>query len=68
MSHKTRVVFTVHETDAGQPYMTMEFHDYVPGLPAEPPVFEFVDGSTMEEAEVIAKLMNAKISSYHPLP
>ena len=68
MSHKTRVVFTVHETDAGQPYITMEFHDDVSGLPAGPPVFEVIDGSTMEEAEVAAKLMSAKISDYRPLP
>lgn len=68
MSHKTRVVFTVHETEAGQPYLTMEFHDDVPGLPDDPPIFDLVEGSTMEEAEVLAKLLNMKIASYRPFP
>lgn len=68
MSHKTRVVFTVHETEAGQPYLTMEFHDDVPGLPDAPPIFDLIEGSTVEEAEVIAKLMNSRIASYRPIP
>jgi hypothetical protein len=68
MSYKTRVVFTIKETDVGRPYLMMEFHDDIPGLPVDPPVFDLVDGATMEEAEVVAKFLNAKIEFYRPFP
>ncbi len=68
MSYKTRVVFTVKEADDGHPYLMMEFHDDIPGLPVDPPVFDLMVGATMEEAEVVARFLNAKIAFYRPFP
>jgi hypothetical protein len=68
MSYKTRVVFTIKETAEGRPYLMMEFHDDIPGLPVDPPVFDLREGATMEEAELVATFLNAKIASYRPFP
>jgi hypothetical protein len=68
MSYKTRVVFTVKEADDGHLYLMMEFHDDIPGLPADPPFFDLMVRATMEEAELVATFLNAKISYYRPFP
>ncbi|MNF65496.1 hypothetical protein D3C84_472600 [compost metagenome] len=68
MSDKTRVVFTIKETGEGQPYLTMEFHDAIPGLPDDPPVFDLKPGATMEDAEEVATFLNRNIAGYRPFP
>lgn len=68
MSYKTRVAFTIKEAVDGRPYLMMEFHDDIPGLPVDPPVFDLIEGATMEEAELVAKFLNAKIAFYRPFP
>ncbi|MNF41378.1 hypothetical protein D3C84_224020 [compost metagenome] len=68
MSNKTRVVFTIKETGEGRPYLMMEFHDPIPGLPDDPPVFDLQPGATMEDAEEVAAYLNKNISAFRPLP
>lgn len=68
MSYKTRVVFTVKEVDDVDPFLMMEFHDDIPGLPVDPPVFSLMVGATKEEAELVATFLNAQILYYRPFP
>lgn len=68
MSDKTRVVFTIKETGDGVPYLTMEFHDPIPGLPDDPPVFDLNPGATMEDAKEVAAYLNKNIAAFRPFP
>ena len=68
MSYKTRVAFTVKETVDGRPFLIMEFQDDIPGLPVDPPFFDLREGATIEEAELVAEFLNARIASYRPFP
>ena len=68
MSHKTRIVFTVKESESGEPYLNMEFHDNIPGLQEEPPVFDLKLGTDLAQAKEIAKYLNENLAAYRPFP
>ncbi|KQM46418.1 hypothetical protein ASE80_16820 [Pseudomonas sp. Leaf15] len=64
MSQKTRIKFTIGELDPVQPNLQMWFQDSVDGLPDNPPVFELPPGTSMEQAEEIAKFLNKTLISF----
>ncbi|KAA8692054.1 hypothetical protein [Pseudomonas caricapapayae] len=68
MSYKTRVVFTIKESGEGVPYLNMEFHDDIPGLPDNPPAFDLPPGTDMFKAREIASYLNKNIDAFRPFP
>jgi hypothetical protein len=68
MSHKTRVKFTIKETDNGTPYLYMEALDNIPNFPKEPPAFDLPPGTDMEKATEIANYLNSNLAAYRPEP
>jgi hypothetical protein len=68
MSYKTRIVFTVKEWGDGVPYLHMEFHDNIPGLPDNPPAFDLPPGTDINAAGEIAKYLNHNLTAFRPFP
>ncbi len=68
MSMRTRVKFTIKETDVGVPYLHMEALDSIQNFPTEPPAFYLPEGTDMEKAREIARYLNANLAAYAPEP
>ncbi|MGE8098069.1 hypothetical protein [Pseudomonas fluorescens] len=68
MSYKTAIVFTVKESGDGVPYLHMEFHDAIPGLPDDPPAFDLQPGTDIKTAHEIANYLNENLAAFRPFP